>query len=157
VDDVKKAGFPLEVIARGRFTTKGWEARSQVLFYDKEESKSRYVDLVAHRAIDKHFQRFVRLNYTIVAECKKSDKPWIFYTPPTSFLTKERDLATTAYLRTISKPPLEPKRAKFLYHNHCVSEQRLDRVAVASYIAFSGEGYDQIFAATNQALETLQH
>ena len=145
---MKKAGFPLEVVAGTRFTNKGWTPRHQVFFHDKDENKSRYVDIVAHKAVDKEFQQFKRLNYTVVAECKKSDKAWVFYTPSNSYLMKEKDLATLSYLKIDSKPPLEPRQLKSLYHNHYVSKEPLDRFAVASYIAFSkdkeSEGYDQI-------------
>ncbi len=132
--DMKKAGFPLEVVAGSRFTSKGWTPRHQVFFHDKDENKSRYVDIVAHRADEKDFQQFKRLNYTVVVECKKSDKPWVFYTPPSSFLVKQKDFATISYLQIVSKPVLQPKELKFLYHNHYVSKPPLDRLAVASYI-----------------------
>jgi hypothetical protein len=156
VNEMKKAGFPLEVVARTRFEERGWEVRSQVFFHDKEENKSRYVDLAAIRAIDKPFHKFTRLNYTVMAECKKSDKPWVFYTPSTTYLTKESDLATIGYLQVISKPQLEPREIiKLLKHNHYVSEKPVDRFAVASYVPFTGD--DQIFTATNQVLKGLQH
>lgn len=161
ISDMKKAGFPLEVIAGTQFRNKGWTARHQVFFHDNDENKSRYLDIVAHRAIDENFQQFKRLNYTVIAECKKSDKPWVFYTPPSSFLTEETDIATIAYLKIVSKPSIELRQLKSLYHNHYVSKEPLDRIAVAGYIAFSGEkdsrGYDQIYAATNQVLKALQY
>jgi hypothetical protein len=160
MEDMKKAGFPLEVIAGTRFASRGWHTRHQVFFHDVEQNKSRYVDISAHKAIDIS-GRFKRLNYTVIAECKKSDKPWVFYTPPTSVLVEEKDITTLGYVRAISKPVLKPDELKFLLHNHYVSKPPLDRLAVASYIAFSGnkdsEGYDQIFAATNQTLKALQY
>ncbi|MFI5449648.1 MAG: hypothetical protein ACHQ03_07785 [Candidatus Bathyarchaeia archaeon] len=161
IKGMKKAGFPLEVIAGTRFTNRGWTVRQQVFFHDRDENKSRYVDIVAHNAVDKETQKFKRLNYTVVAECKKSDKAWVFYTPPSPFLVKEKDLATVFYLQTTSNPPLQPRDLRFLSHNHYVSEEPLDRLALASYIAFSkdeeSKGRDGIFAATNQVLKALQY
>ena len=148
--------MPLEVVARTTFEKRGWEVRSQLFFYDKEQDTSRYVDLAAIKAIDKNFLKFKRLNYTIVAECKKSDKPWVFYTPSTKFLTDEWDFATLAYVRPFSNLPLEPKEVlKFLKKNHYVSDKPVDRYAVASYVPFNAD--DQIFKATNQVLKGLQH
>lgn len=161
VKDMKQAGFPLEVIAGTRLANKGWTARHQVFYYDKDENEAKYVDIAAHKVIDRESGTYRRLNYTLIAECKKSEKAWVFYTPPSSFLTKEPDLATIGYLQTVSIPTLTPTGLRSLFHNHYVTKTPLDRFGVASYVAFTGgeksKGYDQIFTATNQVLRALQY
>jgi len=164
VKDMKQSGFPLEVVAGTRITSKGWITRHQVYYNDTVDNKSRYVDIVAHKVIDRTSGRYRRLNYTVVAECKKSEKPWVFYTPPNPFLSKESDLATIAYLREVSKPELTdfaPSLFNCVLHNHYVTAAPLDRVGVAGYVGFTGgresQGYDQIFIATNQVLNAVQY
>ena len=158
VKDMKQAGFPLEVVAGTRFTNKGWTARHQVFYYDEVDKKGKYVDITAHKVIDRSSEIFKRLNYTVVAECKKSEKAWVFYTPPNTFLTQDPDMASIGYLRTI--PSFTPDGLRYLLHNHYVTQAPLDRIAVASYVAFTGreskEQY-QIFTATNQVLTALQY
>jgi len=159
VQDMKKSGFPLEVVAGTCFRNKGWTARHQVFYHDRAENKDRYVNIAAHKVIEKPSAIFRRLNYTVIAECKKSEKAWVFYTPPSPFLTEEPDLASIGYLNTI--PSFTIDGIKSLLHNHYVAKPPSDRLGVASYVAFTGgrdsKEYGQIFSATNQVLRALQY
>jgi hypothetical protein len=160
IEDMQKTGFPLEIVAGTRFIDKNWKVRPQEAFYDEDERKSRKIDFIAHKALAKNFQSFRRLIYTTVVECKKSDKPWVFYTPRSSLLREKKDLATVFYMKVISKPSLPPLKIQSLFaHNHYVAKEPTDRIAQASYIAFTGgeEGKDQIFTAINQVLKALRY
>jgi hypothetical protein len=58
----------------------GWSVRNQVYYMDKDEEKARSVDIVAHKAFFENFGPYDRLNISLVIECKKSVKPWVFFT-----------------------------------------------------------------------------
>jgi len=159
IKDMQKTGFPLEIAAGTLFSEKGWKVSHQVLFYDEDERKSRKIDFLAHRAVAKSFRSFKGLLYDIVVECKKSDKPWIFYTPQSPSLREERNFSTLLYLKILSKPKMSPKQiTSMLAHNHYIAKEPTDRIAQASYIAFiSEEGKDQIFTAVNQVPKALRY
>jgi len=157
---MEKSGFPLEIEVGSLFSNRSWGVNHQRIFFDDDDKKNRYVDLSAHKTIHQKFHKFDRLSYTVICECKKSDKPWVFYTPPTDSLTKTKDLSTLAYLKYVSGPSSNFKEPYILYHNHYVSKDPLDRIGQAYYLAFAGEpnkrkslGYDQVYEAINQVLK----
>lgn len=162
IEGMKKTGYSLEILTGSRLSNRGWTVRHQSIFHDEDENKSRYVDLIAYKAIEreKGFERFKRLNWTVIAECKKSEKPWIFYCPPSDGLTKERDLSAVFYTKLASEPALLPKHVLPLFvDNHYFLKGSVDRIAQAGYVLFDkGEkGYDQVFTATNQVLKALTY
>jgi hypothetical protein len=168
IEGMKKTGFSLEILAGSQFSNRGWSVRHQSIYHDVDENKSRYSDFIAHKVIDreKGFSLFKRLNWTVIAECKKSDKPWIFYSPPSDILTKDRALSTVFYTKVESEPALLPKQILPLFvDNHYFLKGSVDRIAQSAYVLFDkgkksnerkGEkGYDQVFTATNQVLKAL--
>jgi hypothetical protein len=161
IEDMKKTGYSLEILTGSQLSNRGWTVRHQSIFRDEDENKSRYADLIAYKAIEREeFKRFKRLNWTVIAECKKSEKPWIFYCPPSDILTKGRDLSAVFYTKLASEPALPPKHVLPLFvDNHYFLKGSVDRVAQAGYVLFDkGEkGYDQIFTATNQVLKALTY
>ena len=76
--NLEKAGFPLEVECTEILREDRWDVSNQVAFIDPDENKYRSVDLVASRLIFR--KEIIDLNVELVVECKKSDKPWLFYT-----------------------------------------------------------------------------
>jgi hypothetical protein len=57
-----------------------WSVRNQVYYIDKDEGKRRSVDIVAHKGFFESIGAYDRLNVSLVIECKKSVKPWVFFT-----------------------------------------------------------------------------
>lgn len=79
-EEIKSSGFPLEIEATAILKEHGWSVRNQVYYIDKDEGKARSVDIVAHKAFFENFSAHDRLNISLVIECKKSVKPWVFFT-----------------------------------------------------------------------------
>ncbi len=159
IQQMKQKGFSLEILTGSQFSNRGWTVIHQRIFYDETENKSRYVDLAAHKLIENENGFFQKLNYTVIVECKKSDKPWIFYSPNTSYLIEERDLAALNYIKMISRPSIAPKDFVPLFvDSHYFLKGPVDRTAQAGYVLFRNNAteYDQIFAATNQVVKALR-
>jgi hypothetical protein len=88
--DLEKHGFPLEIRIFHILQNNGWNVTSKYSFFDEEASKTREVDCVAVKGI--LYDQKVGLNEVrafmennlnslrIIIECKKSSKPWVFYT-----------------------------------------------------------------------------
>jgi hypothetical protein len=165
VAGMKRAGFPLEISTGMRFSGRGWNVEHQMIFHDEDERKSRNIDLVAHKAVDKQFLSFKRLNYTVV-ECKKSKSPWVFYTPNSSLLEKQIEVSAFR-LKALSKPMPSLMQVRTLSaHSHYFSKKPTDRVGQASYVAFDVDmeggkkrkkGHDSFFTALNQVLKAVRH
>lgn len=157
--DIKGSGFPLEIETGSFLSNRGWNVAHQALFRDADENKSRNIDIIARKLVERPFGRFSRLNYTLICECKKSEKPWVFYAPPTTVL-KEKGLALLTFLKIVSKPAI-PVPGPSFYHTHYVAEGPLDRIGQAHHVPFTkpgqskSNGYDQVYSATSQVLKAM--
>ena len=80
--DIEKSGLPLEIDVNYILNQKGWNVRNQVSFFDQTENKHRPIDIMASKLIEVKSPGLDRLNVTLIIECKKSVKPWVFYTVP---------------------------------------------------------------------------
>src|SRR5207249_10137284 len=106
--ELLKSGFPLEIQVGSHFSNSGWTVRHQAISRNECEQKPRYIDVLATKLIEGNFARFNRLNFTVICECKKSEKmSWVFYSPPAGHIIRE--LAAMTYVKTLSEPPLEFK------------------------------------------------
>jgi hypothetical protein len=82
--DLAKTGYPLEIRASLVLEAQGWTVTHNPAYLDVEEQKAREVDINAVRAWQvggagslKHM-----LLCSLFVECKKSDKPWVFFVTP---------------------------------------------------------------------------
>ena len=160
LDDLRKSGFPLEIQVGSRFSNKGWAVRHQAISRGEGgEQRPRYIDILATKLIEGSFGRFNRLNFTIVCDCKKSEKmPWVFYSPPVGHLIKE--VAAVTFLKTLSEPPFELKDLPLLAKSHFLNRDPIDRFAQTSHLAFWKEnqgGYNQINGAISQVVSATEH
>jgi hypothetical protein len=78
--DIELSGFPLEIEVTAVLRKNGWHVRNQVYYLDKNEEKPRSVDIVAYKNFFQTFGAHDRLIISLVIECKKSEKPWVFFT-----------------------------------------------------------------------------
>lgn len=76
--DIEKSGYPLEVDVIEQFMKKYWSVFPQYPYFDKQKERMRAIDMVAYYPAE---MRAFFLPMLIV-ECKKSEKPWIFYSVP---------------------------------------------------------------------------
>ena len=64
----------------------GWSARHGMTFEDKDENRSREIDIVATKV--EYLKEFgFRLVFYLVIEVKKSERPWIVFTTNQQFNT----------------------------------------------------------------------
>jgi hypothetical protein len=84
LEDISKTGYPLEIRASLVLEGQGWTVTHNPAYLDLEEQKAREVDINAVTAWQvgepgslKHM-----LLCSLFVECKKSDKPWVFFVTP---------------------------------------------------------------------------
>jgi hypothetical protein len=117
-------------------------------------------NILATKLIEGKFGGFNRLNFTIVCECKKSEKmPWVFYSPPADLLVKE--VAAVTILKTLSQPPLGLKDMSRFAKSHFLTRDPSARFAQASHLAFwkdnaKENGFNQINGAINQVVNATE-
>lgn len=74
---LEEHGFPFEVELSQFLREKGWTVKNQSYYIDEESGKYRTVDIVASNLIKPK----PLITVTLIIECKKSKKPWLFYLP----------------------------------------------------------------------------
>lgn len=89
--DIKKSGLPLEIEVSSILKKFGWDIQNQAFYLDEQENKPRAIDIIASRFVAVKSEYFTNYNTYLVIECKKSQKPWLFYTTQSS-LRKGRSI-----------------------------------------------------------------
>ena len=161
LDEMRRSGFLLEIEVGSKFSSQGWSVGHQGIFRDSDERKVKYIDLTASKLEVREFGRFGRFNISVVCECKKSEKPWVFYTPPNNALTHDPDLLSLRYVKLVSFPSFEARDYPVIQPTHYVSREPLNRLGQANYLSFGredrpGEGFNQINSAINQVLKATK-
>jgi len=178
LEDLQQSGFPLEVRVALAFSQKGWNVGHQAIYVDEDERRAKYVDILAHKGVDKSFGRFERLTVTLVCECKKTENPWVFYTPPFTPLEFQfglQQLFALRYMKVASFPNWGQAELPILLKSHYLTEEPLERFAEAYHVSWlkedvdrddhqqkpskkrKFEGPDQISNAINQVLKATNH
>jgi hypothetical protein len=84
LEDLAKTGYPVEIRACMMLQADGWSVTHNPVYLDIEERKGREIDLRAIRGWwtqrSKPPAHFVLCE--LFVECKKSDKPWVFFVTP---------------------------------------------------------------------------
>jgi hypothetical protein len=75
--DMEIQGFPLEVNTSKILEAHGWEVTNQSSFLDAEIGRNRTLDIIAEKnvVLDSKWT----FDIWLCVECKKSNKPWVFY------------------------------------------------------------------------------
>jgi len=77
--DIQKTGFASELRVISTLLEQGWNTDHGETYEDKDENKSREIDITASKpAYDP--QVAFRFNFTLVIEVKKTDHPWVVFT-----------------------------------------------------------------------------
>jgi hypothetical protein len=81
IEDLGKSGFGSEMQAIKIFIDKGWRCSGGYYYFDEDEGKNKETDLVAGKGIHEKLDNGmdIDINYHIVAEVKKSEKPWVVF------------------------------------------------------------------------------
>lgn len=77
LDELRKTGYPTEIIASSVLRNRGWAVVHNPTYMDDVENRSREFDVQAGRILD---GGPINLGIFLLIECKKSEKPWVFFT-----------------------------------------------------------------------------
>ncbi|WP_439884696.1 hypothetical protein ACTACK_21805 [Pseudomonas syringae] len=86
IDDLEKSGFSTELQARKIFQDSGWSVNAGYGYLDKDENKSREIDILATKVKSSKHQgkSFVHSEFHVCAEVKKTEKPWVVFDQQTN-------------------------------------------------------------------------
>ena len=77
MEDMKKRGYVLEADVVNLVMQKGWYCFPQCPYEDQESGKIRTIDMLA----SPNSEYLLNDSPKLLIECKKSSKPWVFFTP----------------------------------------------------------------------------
>jgi len=81
LEELKKTGYPTEVISSSIIQQQGWGITHNPSYLDDIEGCSREYDIRAYK--EWHYSTLTEnreLGVFLLVECKKSEKPWVFFT-----------------------------------------------------------------------------
>src|SRR5437762_8673693 len=100
--------------------------------------KPTYIDVLAMKLIEDSFGKFARLNFTIICECKKSERPWVFYAPQrVDFLLRE--VAAFTLIKSVAEPQIEVVEGSPLLKSRYLISDPLGNLAQSSHVALWDE------------------
>lgn len=81
IKDLEKSGFSTELRARQIFIDSGWYVSAGYGYLDKDEDKSREVDILASKVLNLKSgeKTYILTEFHVCGEVKKSDKPWVVF------------------------------------------------------------------------------
>lgn len=84
IEDLQRTGYPTEIVAARQMQRRDWYVVHNPSYLDDVEKRSREFDIHALRSsVMREAAENVLIAYMytrLVVECKKSDKPWVFFT-----------------------------------------------------------------------------
>ena len=86
MEDLKKRGYLLEAEVVNLVMQKGWYCFPQCPYQDRESGKIRTIDMLASPNAEYLSDDSPKL----LIECKKSEKPWVFFTPSNKIPPKRK-------------------------------------------------------------------
>jgi hypothetical protein len=153
--DMKLSGFPLEIEATAVLKKNGWHVRNQVYYLDKDEGKPRSIDIVVHKAFYENYAVHDRLHVSLIIECKKSVKPWVFFTSP----KKGQPLFELPFslIKNFAAPKLEQSLnvSKWMQRQMHYTSLRSKHCAIISYEPFKQGKGQEVLEATHQVTKAL--
>jgi hypothetical protein len=92
IEDIAKTGYPLEIRASLVLQAQGWVVTHNPAYFDPEEHKGREVDINASKGwqVPRPGPMKDMLLCSLFVECKKSDKPWVFFLTPVAQFERAR-------------------------------------------------------------------
>ena len=153
-EDIKRSGFPLEIEVSSILKKDGWTVRNQAYYIDEDEGKAREIDIVAYKAFFEKFWDHDRLHISLVIECKKSSKPWVFFTT-----SKEKRFFGIPF--GVIKHWADPELRYSIYFSQWVQKKshytysHFKEQAIIAYEPFKKGKGQEIFEATYQVIKAL--
>lgn len=82
-DDITSTGFPTEIVAASLMQSKKWGVIHNPSYWDESGEVSREFDIRAYKKSSfRHAAEEYAVGVYLIVECKKSDKPWVFFVTP---------------------------------------------------------------------------
>lgn len=79
IEDIKKTGYPTEILAGNVFLNNGWQVDFNKYYLDWDEEKGREIDIVAWNSV-RSKKWDVHIELYLIGEVKKSEKyPWVIF------------------------------------------------------------------------------
>ncbi|MEM0095679.1 MAG: hypothetical protein QW660_03490 [Candidatus Bathyarchaeia archaeon] len=156
IKDLEKSGYPLEIYTTSILESKDWGVINQDGYLDAEEGKWRTIDISAFKKIDvPNSPVYQVLHFTLTVECKRSEKPWIFWVRDKESRSLFIPLLAFSIIKLESNPLLHPLHfEKFADCFHFYFPQ-FKKVAFILFEAFKDGKKDDIFEAKNQVVKAL--
>jgi hypothetical protein len=82
LEELVRTGYPTEIVSASVMQARGWAVFHNPSYLDDREGKSREFDIRAYRQMSKQNNS---VGIYLITECKKSDKPWVFFTTPAEY------------------------------------------------------------------------
>ncbi|WP_230432502.1 hypothetical protein [Plesiomonas shigelloides] len=81
IKDLEKSGFSTELKVRRSLINAGWSVNAGYGYFDKDEDKSREIDIVATNVENLRHggKTYMHSEFHICGEIKKSEKPWVVF------------------------------------------------------------------------------
>lgn len=83
--DLQKTGYPTEITTASFLQERDWYVIHKPSFWDNEEQKSREFDIRGYREWKSNSEK-LSIGAFLITECKKSEKPWVFFATPEGYL-----------------------------------------------------------------------
>jgi hypothetical protein len=136
-------GFPLEIEVTSLMNKRGWHVINQAYYKDEDTGKMRTIDLWAILSIHPTIGRHDLVHISLLIECKKSVKPWVFYTGKKELCDR---LSVSHWSTT--------QRLEWLTHTHHNIKDH-NEVAIIPFEPFQGEDKSDVLEASMQVLKAL--
>lgn len=82
LEELVRTGYPTEIVTASVMQARSWSVFHNPSYLDDREGVSREFDIRAYRQISKDNRT---VGIYLITECKKSEKPWVFFTTPANY------------------------------------------------------------------------
>lgn len=83
LEELERTGYPTEIVSASIMQQRDWAVIHNPSYLDDSEGQSREFDIRAYRKkLIKMGANDFSIGYYLITECKKSEKPWVFFTTP---------------------------------------------------------------------------
>jgi hypothetical protein len=157
IEELKKSGYPLEIKVTLALESKGWNVLNQEGYIDVETNKWRTIDILATKSIELSESMYERVHLSLAIECKKIEKPWVFWVRDKKPLRIFDPLAAYGLIKLESKPSLHPLHLENLADCFHYYSPIFSKVAVISYEPFQQSDKSIVFEAKTQVIKFISY
>jgi len=154
-EDIWKSGLPLEIETSSKLKNYEWTVLIHDYYLDLEEGKNREIDICAFKRFDINCPDFNFFHVSLIIECKKSEKPWVFYTTK-----KGKEFKFPSILiKSVGNPKIHKNllsQERWMKESHYFSP-KFEKKAIIGYEAFTKGKRQRLFEASMQVIKALAY